>query len=124
MKKISILFSAMLLSVSTVIMANDTYILSYSKDANCTLVKNGKKIPTFDKRFKRKAPANGYTCSAIQKEQYNDCVIRRTKNTTAQVFSFGTYKNTNLVIAFKTATPYVKGMMEVECTKSLKKLSK
>ncbi len=124
MNKISLLpIIATYLISSTVSMANDTYILKYSKDTNCTLTKNGQNIPTFDKRFKRKAPANGYTCDAIQKEQYNDCVIRKTKNTTAQVFSFGTYKYTNLIIAFKTPTPYTDGMMKVECTKSLKKLS-
>jgi len=123
MKIFSPLFTATLLLVSTIVVANDTYILSYSKDTNCTLTKNGKKVPTFDKRFKRKAPTNGYTCNAIQKEQYNDCVIRKTKGTTAQVFSFGSYEFTNLVFAFKTATPYIKGMMKVECTKTLKKLS-
>ncbi len=124
MKKTPLLLSTLLFFTMTTIMANDIYTLTYSKDTNCTLTKNGKKTPTFDKRFKRKAPANGYTCNAIQKEQYNDCVIRKTKNTTAQVFSFGTYEYTNLLMAFKTATPYEKGMMEVECTKSLKKLSK
>lgn len=125
MKKAPLLFFfTMLLFTTAELIANDTYILSYAKDTNCTLTKNGNKIPTFDKRFKRKAPANGYTCNAIQKEQYNDCVIRKTKNTTAQVFSFGTYEYTNLLMAFKTATPNVTGMMEVECTKSLKKLSK
>ncbi len=124
MKKVPLLLSTMLFLTTTAIMAKDTYILSYVKDTNCTLTKNGKEIPTFDKRFKRKAPINGYTCNAIQKEQYNDCVIRKTKSTTAQVFSFGTYEFTNLIMAFKTATPDEKGMMEVECTKSLKKLLK
>ena len=114
----------MLLLIGTITMANDTYTLSYSKDTNCTLTKNGKKTPTFDKRFKRETPANSYTCNAIQKEQYNDCLIRKTKNTTAQVFSFGSYEYTNLLMAFKTATPSIKGMMQVECTKSLKKLLK
>ncbi len=114
----------LLCALTSLATANDTYKLSYSKDTNCTLTKNGKKTATFDERFKREAPSNSYTCNAIQKEQYNDCVIRKTENTTAQVFSFGTYEYTNLVMAFKTATPYEKGMMEVECTKSLKKLSK
>lgn len=123
MKKNSLLFTTLVLLASTLVCASDTYILTYTKDTNCTLTKNGKKIPTFDKRFNIKAPANGYTCNGIQKEQYNDCVIRKTKNTTAQVFSFGTYGYTNLLMAFKTATPITKGMMEVECTKSLKKLS-
>jgi len=40
-------FTASLLLIGTIATANDTYILSYSKDANCTLTKNGKKIPTF-----------------------------------------------------------------------------
>ena len=124
MKKTPLLLSTMLLLIGTITMANDTYTLSYSKDTNCTLTKNGKKTPTFDKRFKRKAPTNSYTCNAIQKEQYNDCLIRKTKNTTAQVFSFGSYEYTNLLMAFKTATPSLKGMMQVECTKSLKKLLK
>jgi len=123
MKKISFLFITSLLFAGTIATANDTYILSYSKDTNCTLTKNGKKIPTFDKRFKVKDPKNGYTCNAIQKVQYNDCIIAKTKNTTAQVFSFGTYGYTNLLFAFKTATPNTKGMMKVICTKSLKKLS-
>ena len=122
MKKITTL--TLLCILASLATANDIYQLSYSKDTNCTLTKNGKKIPTFDKRFKAKAPANGYTCNAIQKEQYNDCVIRKTKNTTAEVFSFGTYGFTNLIIAFKTPTPSVKGLMKVECIKSLKKLSK
>lgn len=124
MKKTPLLFTTILLLTTTTAIADDTYTLSYSQDTNCTLTKNGKKTPTFDKRFERKAPANSYTCNAIQKEQYNDCVIRKTKNTTAQVFSFGSYEYTNLLMAFKTATPSVEGMMQVECTKSLKKLSK
>jgi len=124
MKKNSLLFTVTLFLATASVMANDTYILTYAKDINCTLTKNSKQIATFDKRFKVKAPANGYTCNAIQKEQYNDCIIRKTENTTAQVFSFGTYEFTNLIMAFKTATPSVKGLMEVECTKSLKKLSK
>ena len=114
-----------LLLISANLLANDIYRLEYSKDKNCLLLKNGKKAALFDKRFNKKAPPNGgYTCSAIQKEQYNDCVIRKTYNTTAQVFSFGTYPYTNLVIAFKTPVPSVDGMMEVECTKKLKKLSR
>ena len=121
MKKIPLLLSTMLFLTTTVIMANDTYVLSYVKDTNCTLTKNGKKIPTFDKRFKRKAPANGYTCNAIQKEQYNNCIIRKTKNTTAQVFSFGTYGFTNLIMAFKNPSPSVNSSMEVDCTKDISK---
>ena len=104
--------------------ADDIYVLKYSKDANCTLYKNGKKVPVFDKRFKRKAPKSGFTCNAIQKEHYNDCIVITSKNTTAQVFAFGTYEYTNLVIAFKTPTPYISGMMKVQCTKSLNKISK
>lgn len=124
MKKKFLLLSILVLFTDTLVIANDTYTLSYAQDTNCTFTKNGKKIPTFDKRFKRNAPRNGYTCSAIQKEQYSDCVIRKTKNTTAQVFSFGSYEFTNLLMAFKTATPDSQGMMTVECTKSLKQLSK
>ena len=123
MKKLSVLFFLPLLCY-TYIYANDTYILTYSKEQNCTLTKNGKKIPLIDKRFDSKPPKNGYTCSAVQKEKYNDCIILKKKNITAQIFAYGTYERTNLVMAFKTATPYTKGMMKVECTKSLKKLSK
>ncbi len=101
------------------------YTLSYnSKDANCTLSKNGVKIPVFDKRFKKKAPKNSYTCFAIQKEKYNDCRIVDKKNTTAVVFSYGVYGYTNLLISFKTPTKYIDGHMTVECTKSLSKTSK
>ncbi|UCN00597.1 hypothetical protein LCX93_01390 [Sulfurimonas sp. SWIR-19] len=99
----------------------DTYLLKYSsKDSNCTLTKNGEQIPVFDPRFKdKKPPYNAYTCNAIIKEQYNDCKIVQKENTTAVVFSFGTYEFTNLLFAFKTPVKSIDGMMQVECTKKL-----
>ncbi|MCF6172971.1 MAG: hypothetical protein L3J44_04220 [Campylobacteraceae bacterium] len=118
-KSISLLTS--LFIVATASMADDTYLLTYTKDANCTLIKNGKEIPLFDTRFKRKIPKNSYTCSVLQKEQYNNCKILDTKNTTAQVFSFGSYEYTNFIMAFKNPTPTVNSSMEVVCTKKLSK---
>lgn len=120
MKKTATLLTTLLLT-ATASLADDLYRLSYTKDTNCTLLKNGKIIPLFDPAFKSKAPANSYTCNAIQKEQYNDCKILKTQNTTAQVFSFGVYDYTNLIMAFKTPTKHTSGMMEVQCTKSLKR---
>ncbi len=101
----------------------DHYRLSF--DANrskCTLTLNGKKIDLFDKRFKITAPKTPYTCYSIRKEQYNDCVISKKENLSAFIFAYGTYPNTNLVIAFKTPTKDTKGVVELECTKSLKKI--
>ena len=101
--------------------ANDNYLLQYtSKDKNCTLTKNGKEIPSFDKNFKRSLPRNGYTCNAIQKIQYNKCSIKKKKNITAIVFSYGVYEHTNLLFAFKTPTKNIDAMMQVECMTSLK----
>jgi len=99
----------------------DNYVLKYSsKDTNCTLTKNSKKIPTFDPRFKQKhEPQNAYTCNAIVKEQYNDCKIIQKENTTAVVFSFGTYEYTNLLFAFKIPVKSIDGKMVVSCTKKL-----
>lgn len=103
------------------LLANDTYILSYSKEHNCTLRKNGTSIELFDKRFEKKAPKSAYTCSAIQKEQYNNCKIISTKNTTAQFFGFGSYEYTNLILAFQNPSKSVNSSMEVLCTKDLTK---
>jgi len=101
------------------------YVLSYNaKDMNCTLSANGTNIPTFDPKFKKKAPKNSYTCFAIQKEQYNECHIVDKKNTTAVVFSYGVYEFTNLLVSFKTPTKHIDGHMTVDCTKSLSKTSK
>jgi len=99
--------------------ANDIYKVTYSKENNCTMTKNGKDTPLFDKRFEKKAPNSSYTCSAIQKEQYNDCKILSKKNLTAQFFGYGAYEYTNLIIAFKNPSPSVKSSIAVECTKEL-----
>ena len=117
MKKI-ILISNLLL-VATFAQANDTYLLTYSKDKNCTLAKNAKKIALFDERFKQKAPHSSYTCSAIQKEQYNDCKVVNKKNITAEFFGYGAYGYTNLIMAFQNPSPSVKSSLKVICTKDL-----
>lgn len=119
MTKIGI-FTALLL-LGSISQADDIYELNYSKDSNCTLSKNATSIKLFDSRFEKKAPNNAYTCSAIQKEQYNNCKIISTKNTTAQFFGFGSYEYTNLVIAFQNPSKSVKSSMKVLCTKDLTK---
>jgi len=116
-KYMFILNSLLMFSISSV--ANDTYQLSFSKDTNCTLTKNSKKIPLFDKRFKQKAPRTSYTCSAIQKEKYNDCKIINKKNITAQYFGYGAYEYTNLIMAYENPSPNVKSSLKVICTKDL-----
>ena len=105
--------------------ANDTYILSYNtQDKNCTLTKNKELIPLFDPRFEKKNPRNSYTCSAIQKEQYNDCKRMEYKNTSAQMLSFGNYEYTNLIIAFQNPHESVASSLTIECTKELPKKNK
>jgi len=101
----------------TALVANDTYKLTYTHDTNCTLIKNNKEIALFDKRFKKKAPSNGYTCSLIQKEQYKECHIVNKKNITALVFSYGSYEFTNFLTAIKVPTKYINASIEVECKK-------
>jgi len=109
---------------STLFAKNDIYLLKYSsKDKNCTLLKNGKKIEWFDKRFKNVIPPKwAYSCQAIQKEQYNDCVILSKKNVTSMMFAYGPYEKTNLVFAFRVPVDYIDGNMTIECTKTTKKL--
>lgn len=103
------------------LLSDDTYRLTYSSDTNCTLTKNTQEIPLFDPRFKKKEPKSSYTCSAIQKEQYNDCQIIDKKNITAEFFGYGLYEYTNFLIAFKNPHPSVKSFIEIKCTKSLPK---
>jgi len=115
-KKLSYLFlSFSLFSVS--IIANDNYVLTYSKDANCTLTKNGKEIPLFDKRFDMKPPHNSYTCFTVQKEQYRECHIKNKKHVTALVFSYGPYEYTNLLVATQSPSKHIDNEIEVECSK-------
>ena len=118
------LFLLSLMISTTLLSANDIYKLTYNKENNCTLTKNGKKIPLFDPRFKRKKPRSSYTCSAIQKEQYNDCKRVDYKNTSAQMIAFGSYAYTNLVLAFQNPSKSVESSLTVECTKKLPKKNK
>lgn len=118
MKKTSLFIS--LLTTLNLLQADDTYIMKYSKETNCTLTKNGKNIPLFDPKFEKKEPSSSYTCSALQKESYNDCARVNHKNTSAEFLGFGAYEYTNLIIAFKNPHPTVKSSIEVKCTKELK----
>lgn len=120
MKKItSILLATALTAVYA--FADDTFVLSYSKDSNCTLTKNGSDIPLIDPRFGNQKPNFAYTCNSVQKERYNQCEIINSKNTTALLFAYGVYENTNHIIAFKNPHPSVDSSIEVKCTKELKK---
>jgi len=112
-----LLLLALFMLTGHTLFAKDIYKLSYSPDTNCTLIKNSKKIPLFDKRFKMKAPNNGYTCSLIQKERYNECHIVNKKNITALVFSYGAYDFTNLITAIKVPTKNIDSFIEIECKK-------
>jgi hypothetical protein len=117
MKNLMILF--IFISITS-LYGDDVYILKYSgTDKNCTLTKNTKNIPFFDKRFKKKEPKTSYTCSAIQKEHYNYCKIDDSSNTTAQVFSYGVYEYTNLIMVFKNPSKSINSFMKVTCTKKL-----
>jgi len=109
-----------LLLLSSISFADDVYVIKYSKESNCTVSKNSKSIELFDKRFEKKAPQNGYTCSFIRKEQYNDCKIISKKNITAQFFGYGVYEYTNLIVAFKSPDPSVESSIKVTCTKKIK----
>jgi len=121
MFKKSLISLVALLLLSSCSYADDIYILKYSHDTNCTLSKNGKDIPLFDTRFKKKPPRSSYTCSAIQKEQYNDCEVMKKKNITAQFFGYGAYQYTNLIIAIQNPSPSVTSMIKIKCTKNLPK---
>jgi len=116
MKTTTLLFSSLLLSTS--MFANDIYEVSYSKDTNCTILKNSKPIDMFDKRFGKKAPRNSYTCSAIQKEQYNNCDVLKKENLTAFFMGYGAYEYTNLILAFKNPHPSTKSYLKVKCSKN------
>jgi len=118
------LFVLSLMISTTLLSANDIYKLAYNKENNCTLTKNNKKIPLFDPRFKKQKPRSSYTCTAIQKEQYNDCKRVDYKNTSAQMIAFGNYAYTNLVLAFQNPSKSVKSSLTVECTKKLPKKNK
>jgi hypothetical protein len=119
MKNFIILIVFIFISITS-LYGDDVYMLKYSGvDHSCTLTKNTKDIPLFDKRFKMKEPKTSYTCSAMQKEQYNYCKIDDSSNTTAQVFSYGVYEYTNLVMVFKNPTKSTNSFMKVICTKKL-----
>ena len=113
----SFIFIIALMLTASYSFADDVYLLHFSKDTNCTLSKNGKDIPLFDSRFKQKPPRSAYTCSAIQKEQYNNCNVIKKKNITAQYFGYGAYEFTNLIIAIKNPSPSVTSMIKIKCTK-------
>ena len=117
MLKKSLLTLSVVLVCSSV--ADDIYKLTYSKENNCTITKNAKEIPLFDPKFENKAPNSSYTCSTIQKENYNDCKILNKKNITAQFFGYGAYEYTNLIIAFQNPSKSVESSIEVKCTKEL-----
>jgi len=114
----SLTILTLFLSVSH-LMGDDTYVLKYSHENNCTLSKNSISVPTFDPKFKREQPKTSYTCQAIQKEKYNECHIVKKENVTALVFAYGPYEYTNLLIAIKSPTKHIKSEIEVVCTKSL-----
>jgi len=104
--------------------ADDTYVLSYSKDTNCTLTKNDKTIPFLDPKFGEMNPNYGYTCKSIQKEQYNKCEIIKSENVSAVLFSYGSYQYTNSIIAIQNPFPSVKSSITVTCTKDIPKNNK
>jgi len=100
------------------VFADDLYVLKYDHvKKQCELTKNGKTIPFFDKKFKRLAPRNHYTCFSLQKEQYNDCKIVDKKNITAMYYGYGSYEATNAIISFKNPSPTVDSYVKVQCTK-------
>lgn len=105
--------------VSTCLCADDTYVMKYSQDTNCSLLKNNVSIPLIDPRFGEQKPNFAYTCNSVQKERYNYCRITKSKNTTAMLFAYGPYENTNQIIAFKIPHPSVDSFIEVVCTKEL-----
>ena len=118
MKSILVIFFCFIASVN--LYSNDTYVLTFNKDSNCSLTKNGDIIPVYDPRFEKKAPRSHYTCTAMQKENYVNCSTIKSTNTTAEMLAFGRYEKTNLIFGFKNPTPNVTSMMEIECTKKLK----
>ena len=101
--------------------SDDLYVLTFNPDSNCTLMKNDEKIPSFDVRFKKKEPKNSYTCSALQKEQYNECTILKKSNITALFFGYGSYEYTNLILAFQNPHKSTKSSVTVRCSKKLSK---
>ena len=109
-----------LIFLTSVLLSDDVYDVTYSKKDGCIVTKNGKVTELFDTRFKKKQPRSSYTCSAIQKENYNDCVRVEHKNTSAEFLGFGAYDYTNLIIAFKNPHPSVESSIKVRCTKKLK----
>lgn len=115
----TLLFSTLLFSDNDEKKYEEHYTLSFTKEHNCTLVKNGIKIDLFDKKFKKKDPKSAYTCHAIQKEQYNDCKIVNKKNISAMFFAYGSYEYTNFIIAFQNPHQSVDSSLEVDCTKKL-----
>lgn len=131
--KNNILFSLSVLLLGSTLFAiqtkqdnnDDKYTLEYHADTKeCSLQKNGKNIDLFDERLGDKAPRSAYTCTAMQKEQYNDCKRVGFKNTSAQMLSFGNYEYTNLIIAFQNPHESVASSLTIECTKELPKSNK
>ena len=108
-----------MLTLNLNLLADDVYVLSYAKDTNCTLTKNSKTIPFFDPKFGKMNPNFGYTCTSIQKEQYNKCKILKSENISALMFSYGSYEYTNNIIAIRNPFPSVKSSITVTCTKNI-----
>ena len=61
------LLIATLLMTSLNLSADDTYVLSYSKDTNCTLTKNDKTIPFLDPKFGEMNPNYGIPVNLYKK---------------------------------------------------------
>lgn len=120
MIKTSLLTLAILMTSSS-LFSDDTYIIKYSKDSNCTLTKNGKNIPFLDPKFGEVNPNYGYTCTSVQKEQYNKCTILKSKNVSALMFAYGSFEFTNSIIAVKNPHSSVDTFIKVKCTKDIPK---
>ncbi|MCD6258008.1 MAG: hypothetical protein J7J31_00235 [Helicobacteraceae bacterium] len=128
--KNNILFSLSVLLLGSTLFAiqtkqdnnDDKYTLEYHADTKeCSLQKNGKNIDLFDERLGDKAPRSAYTCTAMQKEHYNDCTRVKAENNVAQMIAFGALEKTNLTLAFKVPHKSVDATLEVTCTKQLPK---
>jgi hypothetical protein len=97
---------------------HDLYRLVYDgKTQECSLYRNGRKIPLFDPRFKKKAPRTPYTCASWQKMQYRGCRQQGAKSVSAAALSYGVYPSTNFLFGFKADHPRVDAYMEVECSR-------
>lgn len=116
MKKYFYSFILIFIFLNITVYADDTYVLTY-ENSKCKLLKNGKETELFDKRFDRKQPRRLYTCSAIQKEQYNNCSVIEKENISAFYYGYGAYEYTNLIMSFQNPHKSVKSKLKVLCTK-------